>query len=53
MKRKTPAKKSASGARNLPAESLTAKQARGVKGGSVPGRLKWQSITLKRGITSE
>ena len=34
-------------------KTLTAKQARGVKGGGVPGRLKWQSITLKRGLTSE
>jgi hypothetical protein len=53
MKAKTRAKKSAPGARNLPAKSLTAKQARGVKGGvqKIPGRLKWQPIVLKRGIT--
>ena len=39
--------------RKLSAKPLTAKQARGVKGGAtkLPGRLKWENVTLKRGIT--
>lgn len=50
MKKKAAVKKSAGGARNLPAKNLTATQARGVKGGvqKLPGRLKWQPITLKK-----
>jgi hypothetical protein len=54
MKKKAASKKSARGARNLSTKTLTAKQARGVKGGVqlVPGRLKWESVTLKRGITN-
>ena len=38
--------------RNLPSKVLSAKQAKSVKGGGstvikVPGRAKWQTITLK------
>jgi hypothetical protein len=58
MKKKAAAKKSVRGVRNLSTRTLTAKQARGVKGGGsavsmVPGRLKWEAINLKRGLTSE
>ncbi|HMF07526.1 MAG TPA: hypothetical protein VKJ00_00240, partial [Thermoanaerobaculia bacterium] len=48
------AKKSGKKAGELPSRSLSARQAKGVRGGTiskVPGRLKWENITLKRGIT--
>lgn len=52
MKKKTATRKSTRGVRNLSAKTLTAKQARGVKGGGkIPGRVKWGDITLKRGLT--
>lgn len=56
MKKKKVAKAKAT--RNLPSKVLSAKQAKSVKGGGstvtkIPGRLKWESITLKRGQTSE
>jgi hypothetical protein len=55
MKKKKVAK--AKAARNLPSKALTAKQARSVKGGGstgtmIPGRLKWEPITLKRGLSN-
>jgi hypothetical protein len=51
---KKTAKRRTRGVKSLSGKSLTAKQARGVKGGGrIPGTLKWQPITLKRGLTSE
>ena len=57
MKKKAATKKSARGVRNLSTKTLTAKQARGVKGGGstgskLPGRLKWEAVTLKRGLSN-
>jgi hypothetical protein len=56
MKKKKVAKTKT--ARNLPSKTLTAKQAKSVKGGGstvtkIPGRLKWESVTLKRGLSNE
>jgi hypothetical protein len=46
---KKPSKK----VKTLRTKSLSAKQAKGVRGGGKkPGDLKWEVINLKRGITS-
>jgi hypothetical protein len=39
--------------KDVKTRTLGERQAKAVRGGStkIPGRLKWQSITLKRGIT--
>ena len=37
--------------KTLRAKPLSAKQTKGVRGGNLPGRLKFQTITLKRGLT--
>jgi len=49
------AKKSGKGAGDLPSRSLSARQAKGVRGGTnpkLPGRLRFENRTLKRGITT-
>lgn len=45
---KKPSKK----VKTLRTKSLSAKQAKGVRGGTTPGNLKWKDLTLKRGLTS-
>ena len=47
--KKKPSKK----VKTLRTRSLSAKQAKGVRGGGKTlGNVKWQAITLKRGLTS-
>jgi hypothetical protein len=45
---KKPSKK----VKTLRTKPLSAKQAKGVRGGTTPGRTKWGDITLKKGLTS-
>ena len=45
---KKPSKK----AKTLRTKTLSAKQAKGVRGGKHLGNVKWQDMTLKKGLTS-
>ena len=45
-------KKSSKKVKTLRAKPLSAKQAKGVRGGTIPGTTKWGDITLKKGLTS-